>query len=335
MQPTHFGTLADGRAVEAWTLENGAGLRATLLTYGARLAALHVPVGGGHTRNVALGLATLDEYVANTAYLGAVPGRYANRIARGRFPLDGREVQVTTNNGPNMLHGGKTGFDRAVWRAQADGDAVVMAHTSPDGDQGFPGRLDVTVRYALDGGDLVIDTIARADAPTVLNLTSHAYFNLSGGPDILDHTLTLAANHFTPVDAGLIPTGELAPVAGTPFDFRTPVKIGARIDADHPQLRFGVGYDHNFVLGAAPADAPRLAAAVSGDGLMMQALTTEPGVQFYTGNHLPDAGLPYRSAFCLETQHFPDSPNHPAFPTTVLRPGEVFRARTIYRFTSK
>ena len=328
MQQAPFGTLPDGTAVEAWTLHGG--ITATILTYGARIMALQAPDG----RHVALGLPSLADYVASTAYLGAVVGRVGNRIAGGRFDLDGRTLQVSVNNGPNTLHGGKVGFDRAVWRAEADGEALLLTHTSPDGDQGFPGTLHATVRYAVEGTALVIDYIVRAEAATVVNLTNHCYFNLDGAPDVTGHVVSLAADRFTPVVAGSIPTGELRPVEGTPFDFRTPAAIGARIGGDDDQLRLGEGYDHNFVLGVTPADAPRLAATVRAGGLTMTVETTEPGVQLYTGNMMPAAGLPYRGALCLETQHFPDSPNHPAFPSIVLRPGEARRSRTIYRFTA-
>ncbi len=328
MQQAPFGTLPDGTAVQAWTLSGG--ITATILTYGARIMALRAPSG----RDVALGLPTLVEYVASTAYLGAVVGRVGNRIAGGRFSLDGTPYQVSVNNGPNTLHGGKVGFDRAVWRAEADGEALELTHTSADGDQGFPGTLHATVRYAVEGTALVIDYIVRAEAPTVVNLTNHCYFNLDGAPDISGHVVQLAADRFTPVSEGSIPTGELRPVEGTPFDFRTPTAIGARIGEADEQLRLGGGYDHNFVLSVTPADAPRLAATVRAGGLAMSVETTEPGVQFYTGNMMPAAGLPYRGALCLETQHFPDSPNQPSFPSIVLRPGEARRSRTVYRFTT-
>lgn len=330
MQQAAFGTLPDGRAVEAYTLDGGAGVTATILTYGARIMALTAPGG----RDVALGLPTLADYVRNTAYLGAVVGRFGNRIADGRFSLDGRDHQLSVNHGRNTLHGGKVGFDRAVWQAQADGEALLLTHTSPDGDQGFPGTLHASVRYAIEGAALVIDYIARADAPTVVNLTNHCYFNLDGAADVTGHVVAIAADRFTPVVAGSIPTGELRPVAGTPFDFRRPAPVGARIADDDEQLRLGGGYDHNFVLGDAAAEAPRHAATVQAGGITLTVETTEPGVQFYSGNMMQDAGLPYRGALCLETQHFPDSPNRPEFPSTVLRPGEALRSRTIYRLTA-
>ncbi len=332
MQPSVFGTLADGRRVDAWDLGGAGRLAVRILTYGARIAAIDMPTRSG-PRRVILGQPTLAAYEADGAYLGAVVGRVGNRVADGRFPLDGRVVQVSVNNGPNMLHGGSTGFDRAVWQAEAEGDALRLTHVSPDGDQGFPGRLTASVRYAVEGDALVIDYSATSDAPTVVNLTNHAYFNLDGSADVLGHVVTIAADRFTPTDAAQIPTGELRPVAGTPFDFRAPRAIGERIDQDDAQLHIGHGYDHNFVLADTPRAEPVLAARVQADGVGMEVLTTEPGVQFYSGNYLPRAGLPFRAALCLETQHFPDGPNHPGFPSIVLRPGETRRSRTIYRFT--
>jgi aldose 1-epimerase len=333
MRSSDFGTLHDGRAIQAWRLDNSSGLSVTVLTYGARIAKLDVPVGAVR-RNVVLGFATLDEYLQDGAHQGAVVGRYANRIAGGRFSLDGREYALSVNNGPNTLHGGAVGFDRLVWDAAPDGDALVLTHVSRDGDQGFPGRLEARVRYRLTTDALEISYEARTDAPTVVNLSNHAYFNLSGEADVLGHTLTISADAFTPVDVALIPTGELRPVADTPFDFRTPATVGARIGTPDEQLLRGAGYDHNFVLRDAPAPAPVPAARLEAAGLVMEVLTTEPGVQFYSGNFLNGRPFPRRSALCLETQHFPDSPNKPAFPSTVLRPGEVFRSVTLFRFAS-
>ena len=246
--------------------------------------------------------------------------------------LDGREHRLDVNDGPNTLHGGAVGFDKAVWVGESDGAGVTLRHVGPDGDQGFPGRLDVSVRYAVLGGTtLAIGYEATCDAATVVNLTNHAYFNLAGGGDVLDHVVAIAADRFLAVDATLIPEGPPRDVAGTPFDFRMPARIGARIDADDEQLRFGRGYDHCFVLEGAPTGEPRLAARVAAGGLVMTVETTEPCVQLYTGNML---GPPFarRAGLCLETQHAPDSPNRPDLPTTVLRPGETFRSRTLYRF---
>jgi aldose 1-epimerase len=327
-----FGHLPDGREIDAWRL-GAAGVTATILGYGARIAALEVPLGGRRV-NVVLGHAGLADYLADRACLGAVCGRYANRIAGGRFVLDGRAFELPRNNGANTLHGGLVGFHQVLWQAAPDGEALLLRHVSPDGDQGFPGTLRVTVRYAVTGNALAIDYTATTDAPTVLNLTNHAYFNLAGSGDILGHVVSIPAERFTPVDAALIPTGELRPVAGTPFDFRTPMAIGARIDADDAQLRVDPGYDHNFVLGEAPSATPRLAARVQEAGLVMEVLTTEPGVQLYTGNFLPPAPFGHRGGLCLETQHFPDSPNRPQFPSTVLRPGETFRSRTEFHFSA-
>lgn len=330
MQSQLFGRMPDGTAVQAFTLGRAGGLSATVTQYGARLTALEVPVAAG-TRNIVLGHTDFASYLADHAHLGAVAGRYANRIRGARFVLDGREVRLPANAGANTLHGGPHGFGTLVWEAASDGEDVVLTLTSPDGDQGFPGRLEVSVRYAIADDTLSIDYMARTDAPTVINLTNHAYFNLAGAGTVLDHELTIAADAFLPVDATLIPTGERRAVADTPFDFRTPMAIGARIDADDAQLRLGGGYDHCFILAGAPRAAPALAARVAAGGITLEVLTTEPAVQLYTGNGLNGAPFARRTGLCLETQHFPDSPNHPDFPSTVLRPGETFRSRTALR----
>lgn len=332
MQSHLFGRLPDGRPVQAYTMRDPGGLSATVIQYGARLAALEVPVAAG-VRNVTLGFETLAPYLSDGAHLGAIAGRYANRIAGGRFVLDGREHRLSVNNGANTLHGGAVGFAQALWEAEPEGETLRLIHVSPDGDQGFPGRLRAEVRYRLQGGDLVIDHEATTDAPTVVNLTSHAYFNLAGAGTVMDHTITIAADRFLPVDAALIPTGELRAVDGTPFDLRRPTRIGDRIDADDAQLRLGGGFDHCFVLADAPHPAPQPAARVEAEGIVLEVLTTEPAVQFYSGNFLSGQPFAWRTGFCLETQHFPDSPNRPAFPTTVLRPGSVFWSRTVYRFS--
>jgi aldose 1-epimerase len=326
-----FGVLPDGRAVEAWRLGDGEGIAATVLTYGGRLAGLEVPVRGGGRRGVVLGYPDLAGYIADPSYQGAITGRFANRIAGARFILDGTEFRLPANLGPNTLHGGPVGFERAVWRAEPDGTALVLHHVSPDGDQGFPGELTVTVRYAVTADALTIDYTARTSRPTVLNLTNHAYFNLSGQADVLDHVVTIAAERYVEGDAEGIPSGRLAPVAGTALDFRAPHRIGDRIDSDDAPVRMRGGYDHCFVLADAPRATPAFAARVQAGGLTMETLTTEPGVQLYSGNVL-GAPFGHRAALCLETQHFPDSPNHPGFPPTVLRPGETFRSTTIYRF---
>jgi aldose 1-epimerase len=339
--------LPDGREAEEFVLDDGRGMAARVGAYGARLLSLRVPDWTGALVEVVLGFDRLAEWAEDDGFLGATIGRCANRIARGRFELDGRAYQVPINNPPNALHGGPQGFDKAIWRAEpADGEAALaLFHTSPDGDQGFPGILRSSVRYALAGDSaLRLDYAAETDRPTVVNLTNHAYFNLAGGGSVLDHVLTIAADRFTPVDAALIPTGELRPVAGTPFDFREPARVGGRVDEPgNEQLRIAGGYDHNFVLRPAPAgQALRFAARLEepSRGISMEVWTTEPGLQFYSGNFLDGsrrgrggAPLEHRGGLCLETQHFPDSPNRPDFPSVVLRPGETFRSSTLYRFS--
>lgn len=338
---------AGGTAIERITLANGRGMEVAILTWGGIIQSLRVPDRAGRVDNVTLGFDTLDEYVDHNPYFGALIGRFANRIARGRFQLDGTTCQVPVNNGPNALHGGIDGFDRRPWDAsieERDGrPSVVLRRTSPDGEEGYPGTMEVTVTYTLTPGNaLRIEYHAVTDAPTVVNLTNHAYFNLAGAGqgDILHHVLHLRAGHYTPIDATLIPTGEIAPVAGTPFDFTEAHVIGERIDqAGNQQLERAGGYDHNVVLdhpGQAEYDArvidPR-------SGRVLDVSTDQPGIQFYSGNFLDGSvrgsgGVAYgrRSAFCLETQHFPDSPNQPGFPSVVLRPGEAFRSTTTYTF---
>ena len=329
MSTSSLGRAPDGRDVEAFTLGAGGPLVATVMTYGARLGALR-----WKARDVILPLPTLASAVADQAYLGAIVGRFGNRIGGARFTLDGRAVELAKNEGDNLLHGGPVGFDRLVWRAEPEGDAAVrLTLDSPDGDQGFPGRLQASARYSVEGDALVIDYTATTDAPTVVNLTNHAYFNLDGSPDILGHELVIHADRFTAVRPDMVPTGDQPPVAGTPFDFRTPHRIGERIGADHPQLRLEPGYDHNYVLADAPRAEPAEAAVVRARGIRMVVSTTEPGVQFYSGNMMPASGLPHRGAFCLETQHPPDAPNQPTFPSVVLRPGQMRLSRTIFRFT--
>jgi aldose 1-epimerase len=344
-----FGALPDGRTVEAFTLVNAHGIELRAITYGGIIVSLKTPDRDGSQADIVLGFDSLAGYLPNASYVGAIIGRFANRIARGRFTLDATTYQLATNNGTNHLHGGVRGFDQAVWQGTPfrndDGVGVLLTHTSPDGDEGFPGRLHVRVTYTLTAGDeLVVDYAATSDKPTPVNFTQHTYFNLAGAGsrDILDHRLTIDADAYTPVDAGLIPTGERVPVAGTPFDFRTPTAIGARIDAGHPQLRHGSGYDHNFVLNHAGKDgglvhAARLVEPASGRTLDIS--TTEPGLQVYSGNGLDGSlrgkgGHPYRRrcGLALETQHFPDSPNQPGFPSTILRPGREYQSRTVFAF---
>jgi aldose 1-epimerase len=346
-----FGALADGTVVHRYTLDNGQGLVVRVLTYGGILQTIEVPDRDGRPANVALGFAGLDSYLRdNTPYFGALIGRYANRIAGGRFTLDGRAYDLPVNNPPNSLHGGTEGFDKRVWAATGatgqDPTGLELAYTSPDGEMGYPGTLSVRARYRLGpDNELRIDYRATADAPTHVNLTNHSYFNLAGeaAGTIEGHRLQLHAGHYTPTDATNIPTGEIAPVAGTPFDFTSPHPVGERIDAADQQLEYGLGYDHNFVLDPSPAgQALRPAARVAdpASGRALEVLTTEPGVQFYSGNQLDgtlvgSGGSVYgpRSGLALETQHFPDTPNQPGFPSTVLRPGQVYRSATVYRFS--
>jgi aldose 1-epimerase len=345
-----FGTTPAGESVEAFTLRNPSGLEVRLMTYGGIILSIRVPDRDAQLADVTLGFDTLDEYLAGSPYFGALVGRYANRIARGRFTLDGHEYTLARNDPPNHLHGGVRGFDKVIWAAEPFGDergaGVALSYTSPSGEEGYPGTLDVRVTYTLtDGDELAIDYHATTDAPTPINLSQHTYFDLGGddSPDILGHRLTLAASRFTPVDATLIPTGELRAVAGTPFDFTTPVAIGARIGATDEQLRLAGGYDHDFVLDRPPGDALFIAARLEHppSGRVLEIATTEPGIQFYSGNQLDGSLVGKRgrrygrhSGLALETQHFPDSPNHPSFPSTILHPGEEYRSRTVWKFAT-
>jgi aldose 1-epimerase len=325
-----FGTLPDGRRVHWWTLTDETGLTARVLTYGAILQSLHAPDAEGRTANVALGYDKLDGYLARGPFFGATIGRFGNRITNGRFTLDGRTYQVPLSDTPrsNSLHGGEEGFDTKMWDAEPVADGVELKLVSADGDQGFPGTLHVTVRYTLAAGQLRIDYRATTDAPTVVNLTNHTYLNLAGEgtTTVLDHELRLAAHSYLPVDEQLIPLGDPAPVVGTPFDFTAPKPLGAHLHDPHDQLRIAGGYDHWWVLDGGRTKDPRPVAelihARSGRTLTMS--TTEPGIQVYTGN---GAGV------ALETQHFPDTPNRPDFPTTELRPGAEYRSSTIYAFS--
>ncbi len=347
VQKAPFGTTKEGVAVDLYTLTNHHGMVAKVMTYGATLTELHVEDASGKPVNIVLGYDRLEPYLAGTPYFGATVGRVGNRIARAEFTLDGKTYKLAANDGPNHLHGGVKGFDKVVWRAEEvkspTGPAVKFTYRSPDGEEGYPGTLDVSVTYTLtDANELRIDYRAVADKPTPINLTNHSYFNLAGdgSGDILGHIVTIAADKMTKVDERLIPTGEIVPVKGTPWDFDTPTAIGARIK----QVPGGppVGYDHNYVLRKTDAKGlPELAARVvePKSGRTMEVLTTEPGMQFYTGNFLDGSlknrnGVPYTqySAFCMETQHFPDSVHHPAFPSTILRPGSEYTSTTIYRF---
>lgn len=342
-----FGRTGEGRAIDLITLRNQNGMEVRAMTYGGIILSLKVPDRSSQVDDVVLGHDAAAGYFANAPYFGAIVGRYGNRIAKGRFTLDGHEYALATNNGVNHLHGGNKGWDQAVWNAEPFQDkrgvGVVLTHASPDGDEGYPGAVKATVTYTVtDTNELRVDYLATADKPTVINLTQHSYFNLAGlkGTDVLGHQLMIAADRYTPVDEGLIPTGELAPVLGTPLDFRQRTPIGARIDQTHVQLQRGNGYDHNFVL-TRQGDGLALAARVLEPitGRTLEVTTTEPGVQFYSGNFLDGTiagkgGARYgrRAGFCLETQHYPDSPNHSNFPSTVLRPGQEYRSTTVFKF---
>jgi aldose 1-epimerase len=345
---TRFGAAPDGSPVDLFTIATPGGLEVRTMPYGAILVSIRVPDRRGQAADVVLGFDTFQDYVTKQPpYFGAVVGRYGNRIAKGRFTLDGTLYRLATNNGPNHLHGGVHGFDKATWAAEPferDGTAgVTYTLTSADGEEGYPGTLHAKVTYTLaSANDLRVDYEATTDKATPVNLTQHSYFNLAGegAGDILGHVLRIDADRFTPVDDTLIPTGELAPVTGTPFDFRTPTAIGTRIAVNDAQLKNGNGYDHNWVLnrsGAGLVHAAHLAEPQSGRTLDIA--TTEPGLQFYSGNFLDGtirgkSGHVYtrRSGLCLETQHFPDSPNHPAFPSTIVRPGTPYRSQTVFSF---
>jgi aldose 1-epimerase len=338
-----FGHTPEGTAVDLYSLADGK-IEVGIITYGGIVVSLRTPDRNGKLDDVVLGCDTVEQYVTQTAHFGGIIGRYANRIAHGTFQLDGHTYSIPKNDGDNALHGGIRGFDKVVWGGKQIPNGVELTYTSKDGDQGFPGTLTTTVRYTVVGNALRIDYSATTDKHTVLNLTNHSYFNLAGQGkgDILKHVVKIDAPRFTPVDATLIPTGELKPVEDTPFNFRTPHAIGERIDADDPQLRLGHGYDHNFVLDH-PANRLSEAADVyePTTGRILRVLTTEPGMQLYTGNFLDGSitgkeGRVYnrRFALCLETQHFPDSPNHPGFPSTELKPGQKFHSVTVYEFTA-
>ncbi|HEX5056988.1 MAG TPA: aldose epimerase family protein [Gammaproteobacteria bacterium] len=340
-----FGQLPDGAKVDLYTLANRHGTEARIMTYGGTITSLRTRDRAGELADIVLGFDELEPYLKGTPYFGALIGRYGNRIAKGLFTLDGKTYTLDTNGRQNHLHGGVEGFDKRVWSAQAftdqTGAGVKLNLLSPDGDQGYPGNLRVTAVYTLTDDDrLIIDLRAVTDRPTLVNLTHHSYFNLAAEGDILNHRLTLNADRFTPVDSTMIPTGELRFVNDTPFDFRKPVAIGARIDDTRDeQIALGHGYDHNFVLNKKAGDALQQAARVvePESGRVLEIWTEEPGIQFYTANFLNPTlcrGKTYsrRCAFCLEPQHYPDSPNQPDFPSTVLRPGEQYATRTVYKF---
>ncbi len=342
-----FGQTKDGQAVDLYTLTNDHGIATQITNYGGTIVTLHTPDRAGAPGDIVLGFDTLADYQTRSPFFGCIAGRYANRIAKGQFQLDGVTYTLATNNGPNHLHGGLRGFDKVVWQAETaqanDEVALHLRYVSGDGEEHYPGNLAVAISYTLTNrNELRIDYRATTDKPTILNLTNHTYFNLAGQGKILDHLMMIDADRFTPVTAALIPTGDLPSVAGTPFDFRTPTPIGARIAQDHEQLRYGGGYDHNWVLNR-PEQGLRQVITVTEatSGRRLDVATSQPGVQFYTGNMMPDAlpgkgGQVYtkRSGFCLETQHFPDSPNQPHFPTTVLRPGEQYHETTVFGFST-
>jgi aldose 1-epimerase len=343
-----FGKTADGQNVDLYTLRNAHGVEAKITNYGGIVVSLKVPDRSGKFDDVVLGFNDLDSYLKGHPYFGALIGRYGNRIAKGRFTLNGVEYKLAVNNGENHLHGGIKGFDKVVWTAKESktsaGPAVTLNYLSKDGEEGYPGNLNVTVTYTLTNNDeLKINYSATTDKDTVINLTHHSYFNLAGegNGDILNHQVMINANRFVPTDAGSIPTGELRNVAGTPFDFLKLTAIGARINQDEEQLKLGNGYDHTWVINGRPGTM-RLAARAfePTSGRRMEVWTTEPGMQFYTGNFLDGtltgkSGKIYqrRYGFCFETQHYPDSPNHPSFPTTTLKKGATYRSTTVYRFS--
>ncbi len=339
-----WGHTAEGVAVPIYTLKN-AQIEVKVMAYGAKLVSIRTPDRTGKMADVVLGYDSLQEYLNdNSTHFGSIVGRFGNRIALGKFSIDGKSYQIPINNGANALHGGPMGFDRYVWDSKEIPNGVEFTLVSKDGDMGFPGTLTAKVKYTLSGSTLRLDYSATSDKATVVNLTNHAYFNLRGDDQgtILDEKLELNADRFTPVDSGLIPTGILAPVAGTPLDFRKPEVVGARIGSDYEQIKLGGGYDHNFVLNG-EAGTLRLAAIMTEpeNGRRMTVETTEPGIQFYSGNFLDGTftgrhGVKYekRTGFCMETQHFPDSPNHPSFPSTVLRPGVTRHSTTTFSFST-
>ncbi|AEE48129.1 aldose epimerase family protein [Haliscomenobacter hydrossis] len=347
--PQKFNTTHEGKAIKLFILKNGP-IQAAITNYGARMVGMLVPDKDGNPVDVLTGYNSIDEYLKQESYFGCVVGRYGNRIAKGKFTLNGKTYTLATNNGVNHLHGGPKGFCSKVWDAkQIDSSTVEFNYLSKDMEEGYPGNLQVKVTYSLTADRGVkIQYSATTDKPTVLNLTNHNYWNLDGERDtsINDHLLQIYASKYTPVDSTLIPTGELASVEGTPFDFRKPTAIGDRVNADHPQIKYGKGYDHNFVLipqKVAAGELPLIATVQSAQtGIKMEVLTSEPGIQFYSGNFLTGSQVGkggqayvFRSSLCLETQHFPDSPNQPKFPTTTLNPGQTYATSTVYRFPAQ
>jgi aldose 1-epimerase len=343
IQKQSFGKTDDGTPVDLYTLTGSRGFEVKVTNYGATIVSIKATDRQGKIADVVLGFDDLDGYLHRNRFFGSIAGRYANRIAKGKFYLGGRDYTLAKNNGENHLHGGLKGFDKIVWAGKETPTGVALSYTSKDGEEGYPGNLSVTVTYSVTDDNAVrIDYSATTDKETVVNLTNHSYFNLAGSGTILKHEMMINADRFTPVDSGLIPTGELRPVKGTPMDFTKPVAIGARIDQKDEQLGLGHGYDHNWVVNGNPGTL-RLAARVHdpASGRILEVQTTEPGVQLYTSNFLDGSikgkgGQAYaaRSGFCLETQHFPDSPNKPAFPSTVLKPGGRYTSTTVYKLFS-
>jgi aldose 1-epimerase len=341
-----YGADSSGAAVTLYTLRNANGAQATICNYGGLVTSLMMPDKAGNFGDVVLGYDNVAAYVKDTPYFGALIGRYGNRIAKGKFTLDGKEYTLATNNVPNSLHGGVKGFDKVMWTGKAvqtaDGPSLELTYVSKDGEEGYPGNLSVKAVYTLtEDNSLKLQYTATTDKATVVNLTHHSYFNLAGKGDNLSHSVMIAADKFTPVDSTLIPTGELKPVDGTPFDFRTPTTIGARIGQDDEQLKFGKGYDHNWVINK-PMGQMGLMARVTEptSGRVLEVSSDEPGLQFYSGNFLDGTQTgkggwvyQFRNAFCMEPQHYPDSPNHPSFPSVVLKPGETFHNTIIYKFS--
>ena len=341
MKKSVWARTADGADIHVYTLNSG-DIEVRVMDFGAHLLSVRTPDRTGKVQDVVLGFDSIDGYMTRNGYQGAIVGRYANRIARGQFTIDGNHYQIPVNNGPNALHGGPVGFDRYLWKGEELVNGVEFTHVSPDGDMGFPGTMTARVRYTLEGNTLRLDYSATTDKPTILNFTNHSYFNLRGDEegDILGHVLDIDADRYLPADAEQIPTGEIASVAGTPLDFRSPTPIGARINEDFEQLKLAHGYDQCFVVNGKPGELRRAAKVTEpGSGRSLTVATTQPSVHFYSGNVLSGKltgrhGQVYgpRKGMCLETQHFPDSPHHPNFPSTVLRPGETFRSTTTFTF---
>ena len=344
-----FQQTIDNKKTDLYILKNSNGMQAAITNFGGRLVSLLVPDKDGKLTDVVIGFDSVLQYQASTEpYFGATIGRYGNRIAKGKFTLDGKQYLLATNNGTNSLHGGKKGFQYVIWDAKQMGDSVLeLTYLAKDMEEGYPGNLQVKVTYALtNANELKLDYEATTDKKTIVNLTNHAFFNLNGqgSGTINNHELMINADNYTPFDSSLIPTGKNEPVANTPFDFRLPTLIGKNVDADNTQIKNGEGYDHNFVLNANKGTGLNTAAMVIGDktGIVMEVLTQEPGIQFYGGNFMhsknkmKDGGMDdFRTAFCLETQHFPDSPNQPAFPSTILEPGKTYKTSSVYRFSTK